>query len=373
MRRIITPPLPSPSFELIRISSEPIRAVWIKRYRLLEKKLEKLKKEWRLFEQEAQPYYQKWYHQTFWKELGQVTEWTEKAREQQKILMAIVAHQQIYRLDEIEAYARVKERLRSKQNAFPDAEDVERYEAKERARKEAEQKRREEIRRRNQEESEKFWESVAEAENYAEEIEDAFARQENETTTPPLSRENSVLKRQDDLKTLYRGIVRELHPDTGHEMTELEKDWWNQAQVAYRNSDLETLKLLSLKIQGRGTISIESIEHVSLLIDLCEAIVFQQDEIERQKRYLKKDPVYRFWVSRTRTTNRDKLSFEIKAGLQHQFRKLREYVSDVKARLNTLDEMSQGYDQSSHEEEYNPRERHRTRLGGRGRGRGRGK
>lgn len=346
----------------------------------MEKKLEKLKREWKLFEQDSIPHYQKWYHSTFWNELGRVNDWNEKAREQQRIMMAIVAHQQIYRLNELEAYARVKERLNQKLDVYPDAEDIERYEKKQRERAEADQKRRDENQRKRREAAEKFWASQAEADSYSEEIEDAFTkmfeegpgpREQSKPTVEP-GREDVVFKKQDDLKTLYRGIVRELHPDTGYEMSDVEKDWWNQAQIAYRKSDLETLKLLALKIHGRGTVSIESVDQISTLIDLCTAILDQQDQIERQKRRLKKDPIYRFWTSRTKPTYRDKLTFEIRAELQQKFRRLKDFVSEVKARLGDLEHMSR-YEDSRENDEYNPRERPRANLGGRGRGRRRGR
>jgi hypothetical protein len=380
MRRIISPPPASPSFDLIPIPSEPIRELWIKRYRLMEKKLEKLKREWKLFEQDSVPHYQKWYHSTFWNELGRVNDWNEKAREQQRIMMAIVAHQQIYRLNELEAYARVRERIQQKLDVYPDPEDIEQYEKKQRERAMAEQKRREENQRRRQEAAEKFWASQAEADSYSEQIEDAFtkmfddepSRHESNELTKDSSREQIVFKKQDDLKSLYRSIVRELHPDTGYEMTDVEKEWWNQAQLAYRKSDLETLKLLALKIHGRGRVCIENVEQISTLIDLCTAILDQQDQIERQKRRLKKDPIYRFWTSRTKPTFRDKLAFEIKAELQQKFRRLKDFVSEVKARLGDLEHMSR-YEDSREDEEYNPRERPRANLGGRGRGRGRGR
>jgi hypothetical protein len=384
MRRIMVPPSsPAAAFELILIPLEPIRENWVNRYRLLEKKLEKLKREWQLFEENANPHYQKWYYSTFADDLSKLTDWNERAREQESILRGIVAHQRIYHLDELEAYARVKERLRLKLGPYPDAADIERYEKEQRERADRERIRREAAREKRRLAEEKFWASEAEANAYSAEMEDAFEKifsndesagaDDNETSSGSEKKPQERLrdKKQDDIRDLYRSIVRELHPDTGHQMTDVEKEWWNQAQVAYRNSDLETLKLLALRIQGQGRVEIDQVTHIGTLIELCTALYEQQAQIERQKKRLKRDPIYRFWMSRARNATRDKLTFETRAHLQTQLRRLRDFVAEVKSRLNELEQLSSQY--VNEEEEFAPRQRRRAQLGGSGRGRGRGR
>ena len=380
MRRIIISPLsPALPFEVVSIPLEPIREIWVKRYRVMEKKLEKMKREWQLFEENANPHYQKWYYSTFAEDLSKLTDWNERAREQESTLRGIVAHQRLYHLDELEAYARVKERMRLKLGPYPDAADIERYEKEQRDRAERERLRREEIREKRRLEEEKFWASEAEANSYAAEIEEAFERNFDDET--PIADEpteksetNTRDKKQDDLRSLYRSIVRELHPDTGHKMTDVEKEWWNQAQVAYRNSDIETLKLLSLRIQGQGLVEIDRITHIGTLIELCAALYEQQEQIDRQKKQMKRDPVYRFWMSRTKTSTRDKLTFETRAHLQTQLRRLRDFVAEVKNRLSELERLGSQYMSEDEDAEYDPRSgRRRARIGGSGRGRGRGR
>jgi hypothetical protein len=163
-------------------------------------------------------------------------------------------------------------------------------------------------------------------------------------------------------------------------MTDVEKEWWNQAQIAYRNSDLETLKLLALRIQGQGSVEIDRIDHIGTLIELCAALYEQQEQIDRQKKQLKRDPIYRFWMSRSKSSTRDKLTFETRAHLQTQLRRLREFVAEVKNRLSELERLGAQYGIEDEDVEYDPRSgRRRARLGnsdrdsGRGRGHGRGR
>ena len=52
------------------------------------------------------------------------------------------------------------------------------------------------------------------------------------------------------IKTLYRGIAKQIHPDIHPELAEVEelRDFWNQVNIAYQCNDLEQLKELDLLI-----------------------------------------------------------------------------------------------------------------------------
>jgi hypothetical protein len=156
-------------------------------------------------------------------------------------------------------------------------------------------------------------------------------------------------------------------------MTDVEKEWWNQAQIAYRQSDFETLKLLALRLQGDGDVEIDKIDHIGTLIELCTALFEQQEQIERQRKHLKRDPIYRFWMSRSKQTSRDRLAFELRAQLQTQLRRLKDFASEVKSRLSELERYGSRYE-SEDDFIHDPRQRKRENSkSGRRRGRGRGK
>ena len=52
------------------------------------------------------------------------------------------------------------------------------------------------------------------------------------------------------IKTMYRGIAKQIHPDIHPELAEVEElqDLWNQVNIAYQCNDLEQLKELDLLI-----------------------------------------------------------------------------------------------------------------------------
>jgi hypothetical protein len=345
-------------FELIPVPSEPIRQNWLRYYRMLERKLNKLKSDWRLFELQSQPLYQKWYYTTFANELARVRDWTDKAQQQDRILSAIVAHQRIYSLDELEAYIRVRTKLRQKRDPFPDPEDIERFQREQRERAERSRQRRsrdQERRQRERDRREKeagfqqqdeLWEYI---QRKIREQEEAAARGDSgddshsghERIVRAAESVDAEERREDEVKTLYRRIVRALHPDSGREMTQVEKEWWNQAQDAYKRRDLEILKLIALKVQSDGDVQIEKVDHIGTLVDLCAALIDERDQLTIQRRKMKRDPVFRFWSSRARPKNRDKLKYDLKFQLEQQARELRAFVQQTEATLEELDQMIQ--------------------------------
>ena len=173
-------------------------------------------------------------------------------------------------------------------------------------------------------------------------------------------------KKEDDLKTLYRKIVRALHPDSGHEMSPIEKEWWNQAQTAYKRKDREALRMISLKIEGSGKISIESVEQIGAIIEMCANLFAQQDEILYQKKRLRKNNVYRFWTSRSRPANRAKFKVELQAQLAYQARNLKSFVEESKQIFKDLDRAFSRTQMDDEGDDYRPKKEK-----GRGRGRGR--
>ena len=350
-------------FELISIAAEPIREIWVRRYRTIEKKLESMRREWRLFEQEAYPKFQAWYYSTFSQDLAKVNEWSERAREYENIFSAIVAHQTIYNLPQVEAYIRVKRALREKRDPYPNPDDVAAYQKRIREKEEADRLRREERARRLEEVQKKFWDDEEEAQAYEEALHDRLQRDafsEEEKASAPEE------KKEDDLKTLYRKIVRALHPDSGHEMSPIEKEWWNQAQTAYKRKDREALRMISLKIEGSGKISIESVEQIGAIIEMCANLFAQQDEILYQKKRLRKNNVYRFWTSRSRPANRAKFKVELQAQLAYQARNLKSFVEESKQIFKDLDRAFSRTQMDDEGDDYRPKKEK-----GRGRGRGR--
>ena len=55
---------------------------------------------------------------------------------------------------------------------------------------------------------------------------------------------------KEEIKNLYRKIVKRLHPDTHENVTEREKDLFNEAQKAYHDGDYDALKRIWEELQG---------------------------------------------------------------------------------------------------------------------------
>lgn len=143
-----------------------------------------------------------------------------------------------------------------------------------------------------------------------------------------------------DYKSIYRQIVRLLHPDRGSPMNETEKELWSQAQVAYGAREAESLHAILLRIEGGGQIDVLKLQSIGDIRELTLALHFEYREINYIKSQVKKDPLYRFWASRKRPTNRKKLevqmSFEFKNQIhyyEHELKELRSHLKRIEREI----------------------------------------
>ena len=143
-----------------------------------------------------------------------------------------------------------------------------------------------------------------------------------------------------DYKSIYRQIVRLLHPDRGSPMNETEKELWSQAQVAYGAREAESLHAILLRIEGGGQIDVLKLQSIGDIRELTLALHFEYREINYIKSQVKKDPLYRFWASRKRPTNRKKLevqmSFEFKNQIhyyEHELKELRSHLRRIEREI----------------------------------------
>lgn len=150
--------------------------------------------------------------------------------------------------------------------------------------------------------------------------------EESESSTPPpetdQARETPPPSPQASrLKELYRTLVRQLHPDRGHEQTARERDLWTQLQEAYKARDLEWMEAIA----GRLEMSLKNATNLSIYLlyrmthDLWDALKGLQARI----RVARANPAWQF-AKRTR----DLPQFEAK-----RRRILRADLDQLKARL----------------------------------------
>ncbi len=379
---------------------EELKRLWISRYHDIEKKLSKLKREWNKFETEAHSTYQQWYHRTFAQTLSEIRALTEVSQEYRQIFSAIESQIKINGLTRSAAFHHVSEKMKLKEDPFPSEEEVRLFREKEQQEFQDEFRRAhrsgssEEIDSellekarvmiyalakkqyqhgpRNAHEARLMSEAIEEAIhtlyekmklakemgispsdfmldkhgdlNQAEEWEQEGDRRDEVNTndedlseneedkTPPHSSTHAI----EDYKVLYRKIVRLLHPDRGSEMSKDESQLWNEAQRAYQSKDREGLKTILLRIEGGGFVPVHLLESVGEVMDVVLTLHFEFREMNYHKNHVRKGAVYRFWASRTRDQNREKLRQGLEKELSQQLYWIKQDLQDLITEMNWL-------------------------------------
>ena len=128
---------------------------------------------------------------------------------------------------------------------------------------------------------------------------------------------------------MYRGIAKQIHPDSHHELAEIEElqDLWNQVNIAYQCNDLEQLKELDLLISV--TLAGISEKKVSLNIpDVEEKIKKLEWEIREIR---SKDPYqYKNLISKPELVREKHLD------LQRQAEEYRQYSAQLDEKLSMI-------------------------------------
>ena len=324
---------------LVLSDPTPLRQEWLKRYHEIERKLGKLKSDWRRFEDEAHTGFQQWYHQVFFEELSLLTELGEQIREKQSFFTAIEVNKRVYRLSDKQAYRKVMKALDEKRDPFPDPEDLERCRREETEEREAllEARRlaREELKRQFQNQDfvdEDFGDEHSDEDNGDSSKHRSCVEEDEEHSEKTSARAKAVSL----LKSLYRKIVRTLHPDSGYQMSPAEKILWQQTQTAYKTNDLETLKMISLKIEGKGNIIISKVEQIGELINLCKTLEQELTSLQNIKERNKGEPLYQFWLSEKQPKIRKHLKYEIAGDLERQTYRLKSFLREANQELEFL-------------------------------------
>ena len=88
----------------------------------------------------------------------------------------------------------------------------------------------------------------------------------------------------DELKKLYREIVRKLHPDLNPDLPPVAQDLWERVQRAYHSNDWEELYLLADMVDEFLEGKVDYVENISLLEQLREEL----EKITKKSEALKK-------------------------------------------------------------------------------------
>jgi hypothetical protein len=373
-RRIVfKPQWPIPS------NGEALRKTWLSHYRTIEKKLFKFRREWNSFETEAQNEYQSWYHQKFANELCIVKLLEDECREIQMILSAVEAQIEVNQMTKRNAFLFVMTAIQEKRDPFPTEE--ERILDREEKRRIFQEQFKAAIGNRLKEELD------ADLLDQARNIVSDLARQKFQT--PPRSAHEAQLRNKaltealkdvyedlrydqarseganegqsqnhrnysrmsessskpkinasDDIKTLYRKIVRALHPDRGRDMSLTEKDLWQQTMAAYAEEDLEKLRTILLRLEGTGDLKVSDFESIGAIMELARALQEEFEAANQHKNRVKKDPLYRFWASRLKPKNRKILEEDLNKSLRQQIFQLRGALKELNSEMGQFQRRS---------------------------------
>ena len=127
--------------------------------------------------------------------------------------------------------------------------------------------------------------------------------------SPILSKEDS-----EELKALYRLLVKHLHPDINPELSDEERDMFLVVQTAYANGDLEKLREISLAINtGKLINTVDYTHNISVYIEkLKERIgVLEQRISDLEKMFpftLRKNLSDKEWVKQERKIDAETIS-----------------------------------------------------------------
>jgi hypothetical protein len=126
------------------------------------------------------------------------------------------------------------------------------------------------------------------------------------------------------IKTLYRSIVRRLHPDVQSEMSPEKLEWWHQAQTAYEERDVEQLEMILTlcEIETPGAVALTS---VSLLQRITQQLRSTLRSIKREIKRLKDSPAWNF----SELANPERLRREIKREHETDLEAMRELLQAI--------------------------------------------
>ncbi len=134
-------------------------------------------------------------------------------------------------------------------------------------------------------------------------------------------------------KTLYRKLVRKLHPDGNHHHGPAELALWHDVQTAYQSGDLARLEAVAARYELSVADAVDSIP-VGTIHDAIRDIKGALREVNRQVKSLRAHPAWKF--SSKKPADRQRL-------LVSRRRELTEESADVERRLahltSTLDRL----------------------------------
>jgi hypothetical protein len=147
------------------------------------------------------------------------------------------------------------------------------------------------------------------------------------------------------VKSLYRQLVRKLHPDVQETMTPEKLERWHEVQEAYAAGDAERLEIiLNLSESEDGTPGAHT--SVSLLMRITAQVKASLRQVKHEVNQYRKDPAWRFSKCSDRTLLEMRMHAEMEgtvAQLRHHLRLIERTLHEWAAEADrTLNRKSRG-------------------------------
>ena len=270
--RKFSPFLSKGAWHLVVVDNEPIRSRALGEYWSAERRLEKARAELETFETNDIPAFNRWEARTFGALLTEIRETESAAAEKQRIVEAIEEEVMWSGCTQATAYRRVMEGLNRSaageedepgedtegdagsgfdgehmfgESDLPPGFDVRIFDRQPRSGKAK---------------FRAFYESIAEIFEMMTgrpapdldkvlERERAKSRGGGDHVPDPANRHSGRHPEKDRLKTLYRKLVRQLHPDANRNQGWRERELWHEVQAAYQARDLDRLEAAAGRVE----------------------------------------------------------------------------------------------------------------------------
>lgn len=250
--------LPQPNYSLILIPNAPIRKEARHRYKKLLNSIQSVQEQIHRFTEEDEPAYERWLKTEFGPLLQELQNAKNQAAAKQNLIVEVDLVALRFGLTHHQAYQRVqiqREKLGVNPKAAPEPETEE------------------------------------------DEINDTFERMFG--FRPGILKKQAPKKAHsvDSFKSLYRQLVRRLHPDIRKIHTSQMDSLWFDAQQAYLGENHSELEKISLLCDAEECFA-DSEPTVSMLIRVSDYLEQKRSQLDRELNHFKNQPAWGFSKNR---------------------------------------------------------------------------
>ena len=291
---------------IVPIDGAAVRSKAKKAYEKTRRDLDRARLELDRFQTMDQPEFQKWINRTFGPLLTEVRETNQKLEEKRQLIFEIESESYALGISFQQAYRRVMDRRENPVKPAPEPN------SEFGGSRPSEEQGYGESGPGSDEAFEAEWSELED--DFESFFEEAFgiprsgSRHRRHPETAP-NKDPAALR----VKTLYRSVVRRLHPDVQSEMSSQKMEWWHQAQAAYEKNDAEQLEMILnlCEIEDLGTTSQTS---VSILIRITNQFRSTLRSIKREISKFRRDPAWNFSIN----PNPERLKSKIESDLREE-------------------------------------------------------